>query len=564
MLDLKTSIDPIIRERMISRYLTIDGRALRLLTEAGMNWLRANQEVVNALNVFPVPDGDTGTNMVLTMQAAWDEIATQGERSISKVAQGIAHGALMGARGNSGVILSQLWRGFARALDETDNMDVQQFAQALQEARDTAYRGVVRPVEGTILTVSSDVAKAAGEASQNGVSSILELLEIVVDAADDSVQRTPELLPVLKEAGVVDSGGIGLYFIFDGMLRSVYRMPIDQALASVQPLSALNLDRAMESIEPGQDWEVVIDFRPQDSFDLQAYFRQLEIMGTSIQLGEGDGMYRMHIHVPDQTEYEPIDFTRKQGTITNIAIENLMVMMEDQSKQQGFQHLKLASVEPNQIAAVTVAPGMGIARTLASLGAAALIEGGQTMNPSTQEILDAFENLPTDKIIILPNNKNIVLAANQAAKLTVKEVAVVPSVSIPQGIAAMLALDPDGDFAEVVRAMSDSLADIQSAELTVATRSVEIDGVNCSEGQAIGLLNGKLAVSGDDLGECLIKILEMSYPENAELITLFYGADLSTINANQLADRVRERWPNQEIELVDGGQPHYQIILSVE
>lgn len=529
-----------------------------------MNWLRANQEVVNALNVFPVPDGDTGTNMVLTMQAAWDEIATQGERSISKVAQGIAHGALMGARGNSGVILSQLWRGFARALDETDNMDVQQFAQALQEARDTAYRGVVRPVEGTILTVSSDVAKAAGEASQNGVSSILELLEIVVDAADDSVQRTPELLPVLKEAGVVDSGGIGLYFIFDGMLRSVYRMPIDQALASVQPLSALNLDRAMESIEPGQDWEVVIDFRPQDSFDLQAYFRQLEIMGTSIQLGEGDGMYRMHIHVPDQTEYEPIDFTRKQGTITNIAIENLMVMMEDQSKQQGFQHLKLASVEPNQIAAVTVAPGMGIARTLASLGAAALIEGGQTMNPSTQEILDAFENLPTDKIIILPNNKNIVLAANQAAKLTVKEVAVVPSVSIPQGIAAMLALDPDGDFAEVVRAMSDSLADIQSAELTVATRSVEIDGVNCSEGQAIGLLNGKLAVSGDDLGECLIKILEMSYPENAELITLFYGADLSTINANQLADRVRERWPNQEIELVDGGQPHYQIILSVE
>lgn len=564
MLDLKTSIDPIIRERMISRYLTIDGRALRLLTEAGMNWLRANQEVVNALNVFPVPDGDTGTNMVLTMQAAWDEIATQGERSISKVAQGIAHGALMGARGNSGVILSQLWRGFARALDETDNMDVQQFAQALQEARDTAYRGVVRPVEGTILTVSSDVAKAAGEASQNGVSSILELLEIVVDAADDSVQRTPELLPVLKEAGVVDSGGIGLYFIFDGMLRSVYRMPIDQALASVQPLSALNLDRAMESIEPGQDWEVVIDFRPQDSFDLQAYFRQLEIMGTSIQLGEGDGMYRMHIHVPDQTEYEPIDFTRKQGTITNIAIENLMVMMEDQSKQQGFQHLKLASVEPNQIAAVTVAPGMGIARTLASLGAAALIEGGQTMNPSTQEILDAFENLPTDKIIILPNNKNIVLAANQAAKLTVKEVAVVPSVSIPQGIAAMLALDPDGDFAEVVRAMSDSLADIQSAELTVATRSVEIDGVNCSEGQAIGLLNGKLAVSGDDLGECLIKILEMIYPENAELITLFYGADLSTINANQLADRVRERWPNQEIELVDGGQPHYQIILSVE
>jgi DAK2 domain fusion protein YloV len=564
MSDFKTTIDNDVRERMLSRYTTIDGRVLRLLTEAGLYWLRTNQQVVNALNVFPVPDGDTGTNMVLTMQAAWDEVETFGERSIGEVAQGIAHGALMGARGNSGVILSQIWRGFARSLDGVQNMDTQNFAKALAEARDTAYRGVVKPVEGTILTVCADVAKAAEKAANNGVSSILEMLELIVEAADDSVQRTPELLPILKEAGVVDSGGIGLYFILDGMLRAVYRLPIDQALATVQPLSALSLDSAMESVEPGQDWEVVIDFRPLDDFDMQKYFQELETMGTSIQLGEGDGMYRMHIHVPDKAEYEPIEFTRQQGTITNIAIENLMIQLEDQAQEEGYDHLKLAGIEPNQIAVVAVAPGMGIARVFASLGAAALIEGGQTMNPSTQEILESFENLSTDKIIILPNNKNILLAANQAAELTVKNVAVIPSVSIPQGVAAMLAIDPNGQFDQVVDSMANSLDEVQSAALTIATRSVEIDGIHCAEGQVIGLLNGRLSVSSNDLTDGLEGILAKSVSEDAELITMYYGADLSAMQANQLADRVRERWPNQEVELVEGGQPHYQIILSVE
>lgn len=564
MSDIKEAVNPSVRERMISRYQTIDGRVLRLLTEAGLHWLRANQQVVNALNVFPVPDGDTGTNMVLTMQAAWDEVANLGERSISAVANGIAHGALMGARGNSGVILSQIWRGFARSLDGADSMNAEQFAKALNVARETAYRGVVRPVEGTILTVCADVAKSAGESINNGVHSVLELLEIIVAAADESVQRTPELLPVLKEAGVVDSGGIGLYYILDGMLRAVYRLPIDQALATVQPLSSLTLDSAMEAIEPGQDWEVVIDFRPDESFDMNTYFHKLESLGTSIQLGEGDGMYRMHIHVPDQTEYEPIEYTKKMGTITNISLENLMVQLEDQSQEEGFLNLKLARVEPDQIGVVAVAPGMGIARVFASLGAAALIEGGQTMNPSTQEILESFKNLPCDQIILLPNNKNIILAANQATELSVKKIAVIPTVSIPQGVSAMLALDPDGDFESVVEAMTSSLDEIQSAALTVATRSVEIDGIHCAEGQVIGLLNGRLAVAGNDVAECLYDLLSKAVSEEAELITLYYGADLTAMQANKLADRVREQWPNQEVELVEGGQPHYQFILSVE
>jgi DAK2 domain fusion protein YloV len=558
------SIDEKTRQRLYERYRTIDGRVMRLLMEAGLTWLRTNQEIVNALNVFPVPDGDTGTNMVLTMQAAWDEIVTLGERSIGKIARAIAHGALMGARGNSGVILSQLWRGFARALDEHPNMDAGLFAQALSEARETAYKGVVRPVEGTILTVSSDVAKAAEEAFSNGATSVLEILQGVVTAADESVQRTPELLPILKEAGVVDSGGIGLFYILEGMLRAAYRQPLDQALAAVQPLSALSLDHATESIEPGQDWEVVIDFRPYSDLDIQQYCRQLDSIGTSIQVGEGEGMYRMHIHVADKREYEPIELTRPLGTITNVAIENLMIQMEDKSSQGDMQQLRLPCVEPEQIGVVTVAPGLGLARVFASLGAAAIVEGGQTMNPSTQEILDAIENLPTDKIIILPNNKNIILAAQQATDITIKDVTVIPAVSIPQGVSAMLYLEPDGDLSKVIENMKSAIKEVQSGELTVATRSVEIDCVAVQEGQVIGLLNGKLAVSGNDLSESLVAMIEKTNVDQSELITLYYGEDLSIMLANKIADLVRERWPNIEVELVEGGQPHYQIIFSVE
>jgi DAK2 domain fusion protein YloV len=558
------TVDDKTRKRLFERYRNIDGRAMSHLMEAGLLWLRTNQETVNALNVFPVPDGDTGTNMVLTMQAAWDEIANLGERSIGKIVRAIAHGALMGARGNSGVILSQLWRGFARALDDHASMDANLFVKALSEARDTAYKGVVRPVEGTILTVSSDAAKAAEEALSNGAGSALEILQIVVSAADESVQRTPELLPILREAGVVDSGGIGLFYIFEGMLRAAYRQPLDQALAAVQPLSALSLDHATESIEPGQDWEVVIDFRPHGTLDIQKYCAELDNIGTSIQVGEGDGMYRMHIHVPDKSEYEPIEITRPMGTITNVAIENLMVQMADKASNGDMQQLRLPCVEPNQIAVVTVAPGIGLARVFASLGAAAIVEGGQTMNPSTQEILDAVEDLPTDKIIILPNNKNIILAAQQAADITIKDVIVIPAVSIPQGVSAMLYLEPDGDFSKVVENMRSALGEIQSGELTIATRSVEIDGVAVKQGQVIGLLNGKLAVSGDDLTESLLKMIEMTDVENSELITLYYGEDLSIMLANKIADIVRERWPTLEVELVEGGQPHYQIIFSVE
>jgi DAK2 domain fusion protein YloV len=548
-----------VRQRLIERYRMINGRMFRRLCAASLSWLRTNQQIVNDLNVFPVPDGDTGTNMVLTMQSAMDEIATLDERSISKIAQAIAHGALMGARGNSGVILSQIWRGFSRALDDNESMDATTLVAALEEARDTAYQGVVRPVEGTILTVSKDVAEAAQAALQDGATSTFEILERIVEAADASVQHTPELLSVLKDAGVVDAGGMGLFLMLEGMLRAIYRQPLDQPLVTVQPLSTLELDTAVEAIEPGQDWEVVIDFRPGETLNLPAFYERLDAFGTSIQVGEGDGMYRMHIHVPDKTEFEPIEYIRTLGTITNISIENLMVQLE-----QLDMEVEIEAIEPDQIAAVAVAPGYGIARIFASLGVAAIIEGGQTMNPSTKEILHAFENLPTDQIVILPNNKNILLAAQQAAEHSAKDVAVIPSVSVPQGISAMFCLDRDGDFDHIISGMMESLEEILTAELTTATRSVEIDGVQVEQGQVIALLDGRLATAGDDLGSVLLDTLTEAKVDQAELVTIYYGADLSSMQANQLADEVRKTWSEQEVEVVEGGQPHYQIILSVE
>lgn len=540
----------------------INGQSMKRLVEAGMIWLRTNQQTVNALNVFPVPDGDTGTNMVLTMQSAWNEVKDLGYRSISDMANAVSKGALMGARGNSGVILSQLWRGFARGVQGKDVMDGPTFAKAFAEARDTAYRGVVRPVEGTILTVAREVAEAT-EAGLKSTNDAIDILEIAVKAADAAVQKTPELLPVLKQAGVVDSGGKGLFFVLEGMLRHVYGESLETPLMSVQPISNMQLHNAMEDVEAGQDYEVVVDFMPSNNFELQKFYGRLEEMGTSIQVGEGEGMYRMHIHVPLEKRYEPIDYIMGIGTITKVAMENLLAQMDDIGKSKAAR-ISFAPVEPGQIAVVVVSPGAGLSRIFASLGVAAVVEGGQTMNPSTQDILNSFENFPTDKVIILPNNKNIIMAANQAKEVTVKQVAVVPSRTVPQGLAAMLSLQPDGDLDSVAEKMTKAFSAVQTGEITVATRTVEIDGVNVKNGEVIALLDGKLVAAASSVEEGCFKLLKKASADEHELITLFYGQDMPHAEANRIADEIREKYSDQEIEVQEGGQPHYEFIISVE
>jgi DAK2 domain fusion protein YloV len=540
----------------------VDGLVFKNLVEASLIWLRTNQQAVNILNVFPVPDGDTGTNMVLTMQAAWDEIANSAERNIGKLSHQVAQGALMGARGNSGVILSQLWRGFARALDNIETLDGRLLANALHQGRNTAYKGVVRPVEGTILTVAKDV-DAEGKKCLEDTQDPYDILERIVAAADVSVSQTPDLLPVLKEAGVVDAGGKGLFYILEGMLRYIKGLPLDVAIATVQPLSAMSLENTLDTIEPGQDFEVVVDFHPDREINIPQFYEDLQQIGTSIQLGEGDGIYRMHIHVPAEKLYEPIQYTKTLGVVTKAAIENLRAQVEQVEHERGSS-LQLTPVEPGQIATVAVAPGPGIARVFASLGVSAIVEGGQTMNPSTQEIISAFENLPTDRIIILPNNKNIILAAQSAAELTVKHVVVIPSQSAPQGMAAMMRMIPTGDLDTVTADMNSALTDVETGEITTATRSVEIDGVDVIEGQIISLLNGKLVLSSDNLKAATVGLLKKAHADHFELITLFYGAGVSRLEVDGVVDSIRKKYPHQEIEVQDGGQPHYQFIISIE
>jgi len=538
----------------------IDGLALKKLIDAGLTWLRTNKENVNSLNVFPVPDGDTGTNMTLTLQSAWNEIKDLGTRNLSEMAAAVSKGALMGARGNSGVITSQILRGFSRGVHDKAVLDVETLVKAFGEARDTAYKGVVRPVEGTILTVIKEIALAT-ESALGSVKDAVEMLEVAVKAADESVKKTPDLLPVLKQAGVVDAGGKGLFFILEGMLRHVYGESLETPTMTVQPMSSMNLEGALEEVEEGQDYEIVVDFVPNGELDLGSFYGRLEEIGTSIQVGEGEGMYRMHIHVPTENRYVPIDYVMGIGTVTKVAIENLLAQMDDIQKSA---QIKFAAVEPGAIAVVVVSPGQGLSKIFASLGVAAVVAGGQSMNPSTQDILSSFENLPTDKVIILPNNKNIILAANQAKEVTVKQVEVVPTRTVPQGLAAMLSLQPDGELASVAEKMIKAFSTVKTGEITIATRTVEIDDVSVKDGQVIALLDGKLALAAESVEQAVMDLLNKAEADQHELVTLFYGEGMSHSEANRIADLIRKKYSSLEIEVQEGGQPHYQFIISIE
>jgi hypothetical protein len=317
----------------------------------------------------------------------------------------------------------------------------------------------------------------------------------------------------------------------------------------------------MEEVEEGQDYEVIVDFRPQSELDLKIFYGKLEEMGTSIQVGEGSGMYRMHIHVPTDNLYVPIDYCLGLGVVTNVAIENLMAQMQE---IEARTKIEVKPIEAGTIGVVAVAPGTGIAKVFASLGVAALVEGGQTMNPSTQDILASFENLPTDKIVILPNNKNIIMAAEAAAELTVKQVKVIKSRTVPQGLAAMLRLAPNGDFEETTADMESAMDDVETGELTTATRDVELDGVPVKNGQIIGLHNGKLVIATDSLEDGVKALLEKIGLDDYELVTLFYGSDMTPGGAQEIAELIQENYKGVEVEVQEGGQPHYHFILSIE
>ena len=560
----KNEVPPVeIAQPIIAPVYSIDGSDLKKLFFAALIWLKNHQPVINSLNVFPVPDGDTGTNMFLTMQSAYNEIAESREKNLGKVIHLVAQGALMGARGNSGVILSQLLRGFARALDETETMNADLLVKAFAESRNTAYKGVVRPVEGTILTVSKDVAKAAEDSVAKG-NDLIQILEEVLVAADASVKNTPNLLPILKQAGVVDSGGKGLFIILEGMLRHATGKPVDMEASEINAmtvnLESVKFNELHNEIEEGQDFEIVIDFKPQGELDLQKFYEELSQIGTSIQVGEGDEIYRMHIHVPTDNKFEPIELVNKYGSVQKVYIENLLEQMGQESKDEDFSN----SVEDGQIAVVAISPGKGISKIFKSLGVSRIVSGGQTMNPSTNDILQAFEDLPTNHVIILPNNKNIILAAEAAKKISNKQVSVIPTMNIPQGLVACLRLNPSGDYEQIVGEMSDSLSEVEAGEITTATRSIEINGLKVKKGEVIALLNGELIDSSATVLKACANLLKKANTKDREHITIFYGLETTKEMVDQLVELINHKYPDHEVEILEGGQPHYQFILSIE
>lgn len=542
-----------------------DGHLLKRMAEAGLVWLESNQEKVNQLNVFPVPDGDTGTNMYLTMRKAYDEIAQLEDGHVGNISGAIARGALMGARGNSGVILSQWWRGFAQALQEYPVFDSRLFAQACKNAVEMAYKGVVKPVEGTMLTVSRQAMEAVTERAQVE-DNLQSLFEAKVEAAYASLRQTPELLPVLKDAGVVDSGGQGWTFIIEGMLRMLRGEDIHirsvKAVAVQQPGWQ---DALVPEDEDGYGYDVQFLMKRQfDPFDVAAVRASISEIGWSTLVVGDDNLIKVHVHVHDPGV--PISYAIRVGAaLDDVVVENMQLQYE----HYVVERHKREGTPVEGIAVVTVASGNGLRQMFAQdLQAACVIAGGQTMNPSTEDFLAAIEALPNDEIILLPNNPNVVMAAQQAAALTQnKTVRVVPSRTIPQGINAMFTyVNQRGqmEHSELAETMIQSMADVMSCEVTTATRTASINGVSVREGELIGLVNDVLMVAGDEMAAVVIRLLHKAGADKRELITLYYGHNVTLAEAEALVEVLAEEFSGQEFEIVNGGQPLYPYIIGVE
>ncbi len=552
-------------------YTACDGHALIRLAQAGRDWLDQHHALVNQLNVFPVPDGDTGTNMLMTMRNAVKEAAANDSGHIGQVAADIAHGAMMGSRGNSGTILSQLWQGFAHALRDEPVLTAELLVQGLREAADTAYRGVIKPVEGTILTVAREAAEEA-EAALDETQDVLDILERVVARAKDTLARTPQMLPILQKAGVVDSGGSGLVFIMEGMLRHIKGEAI--AVTEVQAEDAQDLATTLApEDEEGYGYDVQFILKGEH-LNVNAIRAAIDEMGWSTVVVGNENVIKVHVHVHDPGR--PLSYGVTLGTISDIVVENMQEQyhgyVQERSQAPDPVALPVAgpdldgpALAPDDIGVVSVAAGEGLARVFRQLGTTELVMGGQTNNPSTQEILEAIQRVPTRHVILLPNNKNIILAAEQAARLaTDKDVIVIPTRTMPQGISALLPYDPQGDFEEVAEAMSQARDEVSTGEITTATRSVELNGIQVVEGQIIGLVDGTLAVAGDDLAEVLIQTLDQMCAGPCELITLYYGDNVRQDEAESMLEALRDIHAEKEFELVYGGQAHYHYILSAE
>jgi uncharacterized protein len=542
----------------------IDSTAFGAMFTFAVDWFAKSESDVNILNVFPVPDGDTGTNMLLTMKSSLEEIGSPNHpdaTSVSAIAQSMAYGALMGARGNSGVILCQIWRGIASSLAGKEKMNGPDLARALDSAAHTAYEGIENPVEGTILTVIKEMAAAACNCLEQSDISLTAVMETAVEAAAKAVANTPNLLPVLKEAGVVDSGGQGLYILFEGALMYL----TDRTLQLQTGKS-----RIIEMVLEGPKTEKTTLYEEEIAFGYCTEFllkgqdlspdeirSQIREMGQSLIVTGDRSVVKIHIHCQDPSPV--IHYALSLGSLSAISIRN----MDEQNAE--LKVLKNKPKAPDrEVSVVAVATGEGIIRAFSSLGVSAIVPGGQTMNPSTKQILEAVESVSSGKVIILPDDKNLLLLAQQVAELTSKKVGVVPAISIPQGIAAMLSYNPGADLEANLEAMQESRSMVKTLEVTRAIRATRINGFSIQPGQAIALLDGKILAVNDDMKELIAGILDRAGLSEAETVSIYYGADIELTEAQQIRSLMYRINDKLNIDVVCGGQPLYHYIISIE
>jgi uncharacterized protein len=552
----------------------LDGKRFAEMILQGANQLAANSKYVDALNVFPVPDGDTGTNMNLSMTSGAKEVKNQTQEHIGKVGSALSKGLLMGARGNSGVILSQLFRGFSRSIEQKSVINGQEFAAALDAGVETAYKAVMKPVEGTILTVAKDSAKKAVQVAKKQ-DDIVVIMEEVVKEAKASLDRTPDLLPVLKEVGVVDSGGQGLVFVYEGFLAELKGEALPEnhaAQANMDELVSAEHHKSVQSHIQTEDIEfgyctefmVKLDSKKQ-SFSEEAFRLDLSEHGDSLLVISDEQLVKVHIHA----EYpgEVLSYAQRFGSLVNMKIEN---MREQHSNIVGEQdtHKQVSVPSPNkekqEYGIVTVSMGKGIAELFKSIGAHEVIEGGQTMNPSTEDIVSAIKNVNAKKVIILPNNKNIIMAAEQAAEVSEEEVIVIPSKTVPQGMSALLAFNPGAALENNKASMTEALNHVKTGQITFAVRDTSIDGLSIEKDDFMGISDGKIVVKNKDKLVAAQDLLMEMVDEDAEILTILKGEDATDEDVAALADFIEEKFPDVEIEVHDGDQPLYAFIFAVE
>ena len=534
----------------------VDGPLFKQALLGSLSWLAANHEEANRLNVFPVPDGDTGTNMLLTLQSAVEDIKDSNAAEVSKIAKLASHGSLMGARGNSGVILSQIFRGFARAVEGKSSLTPRELAAAFEEAANAAYRAVNKPTEGTILTVAREAGRAATAAAASPDASVPSVIAAAATGARDAVLKTPSQLQILREAGVVDAGGFGLQVILEGMLKTVEETAF---AASTQPPARVPAAQAALDLPEG-GWGYCTEFLIEgNGLDVDVIRNQIEALGNSVMVVGEPELVKVHVHTDDPTRV--ITLAGGHGKVLKL---NVGDMSTQHRRILESQASATKPSRPNGVGLVAVVAGSGLMEIFRGLGVDAIVEGGQTMNPSTQDMLVAIESVPYREVILLPNNRNVVLAAKQVTGLTPKKVHIVETHSVPQGVAAVVAFRADRSGPENVAAMKAEAERVQTIEVTHAVRDTRSNGLKVKKGDVIGLINEKLEFAGTDYAEVVNKALGKLGPDSYELVTVYRGEGASEDELARLQSAIQSSFPGLDVEVQQGGQQHYPFILSVE